>query len=135
MDKKLQEIEEFLAKPTLSADLKETPLILFFLMKLCVKNELESIKNRADLYERMSTLLLIEHQKKKGIDYGEHWDSSILLNTLSYCAFQMHSGRHIERESILEHLRLQVRGRLGFDDESEVLESMADQIFLLYQLE
>ncbi len=149
MEKKLQEIEVFLEKPTLSEDIKETPLILYFLTELCVNGELGTIKNRTDLYERMIEKILTKHQGRKTSEDEEsnpplgklHLKS--LKQTLSFCAYLMHKKRDkerkdetvLKREDVKIYLKKFIMLNTEIEPDEEELEKLVDKIFLLYQLE
>jgi hypothetical protein len=65
LNTKISSIEYFLNQSILEAELKNTPLIIYFLCVLSKDNEIEKIKNRAQLYEEIVTKIIKEHNKSK----------------------------------------------------------------------
>ncbi len=138
IESKLQEIEIFLTGNILDEDLKNTPLILYFLCEISVGDEnskgLSHIRNRADLYEEMISRILAKHQwnaKAKNTKLDDTNDK-LLFETLGYCAYQKHinSGQPLRSEDVELYLK---------DEQwikSEVSrKEILNQIFLLYKLE
>ena len=58
-------VQKALDSGIVSEELKNTPLIIFFLTELAIDGKLETIRNRADLYEKMVEKILFEHQGEK----------------------------------------------------------------------
>lgn len=65
IEKKLQEIEDFLARNILGEDLKNTPLVLFFLCELSTDDKLRNITGRSSLYEEIVRRIIIKHNISK----------------------------------------------------------------------
>ncbi|MDD2870907.1 MAG: hypothetical protein PHS49_02855 [Candidatus Gracilibacteria bacterium] len=59
-EKKLQKIIDFLKKGLIDSDLKNTPLVLYFLTQLSIR-EIECIDNRSNLYEIIILNILTKH--------------------------------------------------------------------------
>ena len=91
---KLEEIKKFLATNILAEDLKNTPLILFFLCKLAVDEKLEAIKNRSSLYEEVIKKIIIEHNISKGYTHTDEYIDED-LDKLSAIAFDIFSNHSI----------------------------------------
>ncbi len=85
--KKIKEIEEFLWKNIIEEELKSTPLILFFIVKLSFEWNLENINNRAQLYKKIFISILIEHNWE-----NEYFCVKNYLPHLSKIAFDIENG-------------------------------------------
>ncbi|EKE27828.1 MAG: signal transduction protein [uncultured bacterium (gcode 4)] len=131
---KIVEIEWFLEWAVLDEELKNTPLILFFLCKLSHDNKLQNIKNRASLYEEISIKNLEDHQAEKGLwlRWNEH-DINLILDTLSFCAYSKFANGWLEENVIKQYLEKKIDYR-DPQKKKNAIDSVLDQIYLLYKI-
>jgi hypothetical protein len=125
-----ERIQKFLQQGMLEEDLKQTPLILYFLCQMSLSNgnkSLEQIHNRAELYEEIVKKILKDHQKKKKLEWSDNM-TQILMKTLSDCAYQSFKGKEISEDVIWEQMK-QYEPALDEQEKRDYVE----QIFLLYK--
>jgi hypothetical protein len=65
LQSKIAQVHTFLNSTIITDELKNTPLILFFICKLSIDNELATITNRANLYETITKKIITEHNLSK----------------------------------------------------------------------
>ncbi len=95
LESKISVIDFFLNQSILEEELKNTPLIIYFLCILSKDNEIESIKNRSQLYEKIVLKIIKYHNKSKwdntSWDYIKHD-----LNELWEIAFSISKWEEIK---------------------------------------
>ena len=125
----INQINIFLRKDVLDEELKNTPLILFFLCVLSKNQNLKNIKNRAWLYEKIIIEILNKHQWLKKLKLNET-NTPLIMKTLSFCA-QNKFDKKVITEKNIETFLTNENPYLTTETKKEII----SQIFLIYKSE
>ncbi len=87
---KISVIKKFLDSSIITNELKNTPLILYFLCVLSVDNKLDKIKNRTTLYDEIVKKIIIDHNKTKWDKTSEEYIEYDIekLSEIAYSIFK-----------------------------------------------
>lgn len=90
---KLKKINEFLQKWIIDEELKNTPLVLYFLTQLSIE-EIWKIENRAMLYDMITLKILSEHKLSNNVDIDDC--NELFIPLLWEIAFKIYKNQKIE---------------------------------------